>query len=76
MVRYYTVKVDAFKKEIALLSVVDLKEKLNNMRRELFSLRLNASVAHLKDHSHFFKLRGNIARILTVLREKEMQSEQ
>jgi len=70
------VKVDEFKKEIALLSVTDLKEKINQMRKELFSLRLNSAVTHLKDHSHFFKLRGNIARMLTVLRQKEMVREQ
>ncbi|MCX5925293.1 MAG: 50S ribosomal protein L29 [Candidatus Dependentiae bacterium] len=69
-------KVDEFKKEITLLSVADLKEKLNQMRKELFSMRLKAAVTHLKDHSHFFKLRGNIARVLTVLRQKEMVSKQ
>jgi ribosomal protein L29 len=65
------VKVNKFKKEIALLSVVDLRERLDQMRKELFSLRINSSVTHIKDYSHFAKLRGNIARVLTALSQKE-----
>lgn len=64
-------KVDIFKKEISLLGVAALKEKLSDMRRELFTLRLNSAVTHLKDYSHFRKLRGNIARVLTVLQQKK-----
>jgi len=67
------VKVDVFKKEIALLSAEDLKKKLGQLRKELFVLRLNAPVVHLKDYSLFGELRANIARILTLLRQKEMQ---
>ena len=63
-------KVDVFKKEVTLLSVTDLQKKLDQMRKQLFELRLNASVNHLKDYSHFSKLRANIARVLTLLREK------
>jgi len=67
------VKVDVFKKEIALLGTEDLTKRLTQMRKELFVLRLNAPVVHLKDYSHFAKLRGNIARVLTALRQREMR---
>lgn len=63
-------KVDVFKKEVMLLSVTDLQKKLDQMRKQLFDLRLNSSVNHLKDYSHFSKLRANIARILTLLCQK------
>jgi large subunit ribosomal protein L29 len=65
------VKIDVFKKEIALLGTEELTEKLGQMRKELFSLRLNSSVTHLKDYSSFSKLRGNIARVLTLVRQRE-----
>lgn len=69
-------KVNGFKKEIETLSPIALEKKLQLMRNELFSLKLNSAVSHLKDYSHFSKLRKNIARVLTVLHQKEVQSEQ
>lgn len=69
-------KIGLFKKEIALLGVSALEDKLNDTRRELFTLQLNSSVAHLKNYSHFGKLRGKIARILTLLSQKKANGEQ
>ena len=44
----------------------ELKKKIEGLRRELFSLRLNVST-HVKDYSQFNKLRKKIARGLTFL---------
>ncbi len=63
-------KVDKFKDELAHMSEAELHGKLEGMQRELFSLRLNASTAHIKDYSLFKKLRKDIARMSTVLRQK------
>ncbi len=52
----------------------ELQEKIEGLRRELFSLRLNASTAHVKDYSQFNKLRKSIARALTCLSEKNDQA--
>lgn len=65
------VKVDKFKKEIASLDAAALQERVDQMRKELFALRINSAVTHIKDYSHFVKLRGNIARVLTLLSQKE-----
>jgi ribosomal protein L29 len=48
----------------------DLKLKIEQLRQELFTLRLNASTAHIKDYSQFQKLRKNIARALTFYYQK------
>ncbi len=66
-------KVNAFKNELAHMSEVDLKEKLENLRRDSFSLKLNASTAHVKDYSLFKKLRKDIARGLTVMRQRKQK---
>lgn len=57
------------KEELRRLSVNDLQTKLNQFRKELFSLRLNTSTAHIKDYSQFKKLRSNIALVQTLLKE-------
>lgn len=51
------------------LPVEQLVEKIENMRRELFSLKLNSLTTHIKDYSQFKKLRRDIARATTILRE-------
>lgn len=53
------------------LSVEELKVKIEEMRRELFGLRLSSVTSPVKDNSLFRKLRKNIARGLTVLHSKQ-----
>jgi large subunit ribosomal protein L29 len=59
-----------FKEELKKLEIKDLVFKLDALRREYFTLRLNSSTSHVKDYSEFKKSRKNIARALTVLRQK------
>lgn len=66
-------KTTVLKQEFAQMSTQELVEKLDAMRRELFSLRLNVSVAHIKDYSLFKKLRKDIARALTFLHQKQQK---
>jgi ribosomal protein L29 len=66
-------KTTVLKQEFAQMSTQELVEKLDAMRRELFSLRLNVSVAHIKDYSLFKKLRKDIARALTYLHQKQQK---
>lgn len=56
--------------ELKGMSESELREKVDNFRRELFGLRLNASTSHIKDYSQFKKLRKNVARGLTLLSKK------
>lgn len=66
-------KTNILKNEFAQMNEVELKEKVEAVRRELFSLKLNASTAHVKDYSLFKKLRKNIARGLTMLHQKQQK---
>lgn len=67
-------KVMKFKEELKKMSSQDLKEKLDAMRRELFGLRLNSTTAHVKDYSQFNKLKKNIARVASYLRQAQAQA--
>ena len=59
--------------ELKNLEAKELLKKVEEWRRELFSLRLNATTAHVKNHSQFKKLRKNIARGLTLLGQKDIK---
>lgn len=50
----------------------ELRTKLEECRRALFALKLDAQSAHVKDYSQFKKLRRSCAQILTALRQKEL----
>lgn len=57
------------KDEFKQLSAQELKDRLDALRREYFGLRLNAATSHVKDYSQFNKLRKNIARVSTYIRQ-------
>ena len=63
-------KTSKFKEEIKQLELKELILKLDALRRDQFSLRLNSTTSHVKDYSLFRKGRKNIARVLTALRLK------
>lgn len=56
--------------EINQLTIEQLVEKIDEMRRALFALRLNAATSAIKDYSQFRKLRGSIARMMTSLNQR------
>jgi ribosomal protein L29 len=58
------------KEELKQLDAQALVNRVDALRRELFSLNLNAKTAHVKDNSQFQKVRKNLARALTYLRQK------
>ncbi len=64
-------KVTKFKDEVKQLDATGLKGKLDAVRRELFNIQLHATTAHVKNYSQFRKLRKDIARVLTFVRQKE-----
>ncbi len=57
-------------KELKTMDVQSLALKLDDLRRELFSIRLQAATSTIKDKMQFKKLRKDIARALTYLRQK------
>ena len=60
-------------RELRELTDDELRQKLSELKEELFNLRFqHAQKAEVK--SHMFKLlKKDIARILTILRERELQ---
>lgn len=57
-------------KEFNQMSVQELLSKVEELRRELFSLRLHSATTPVTDKMQFKKLRKNIARALTHLNQK------
>ncbi len=57
--------------EVREMSIADLKDRIQVERKNLDAMRLNHAVSPLEDTSKFKKIRKDIARMLTVLTEKE-----
>ena len=58
--------------ELAELNDDDLATRLAEAKEELFNLRFQAATGQLENHGRLRTVRRDIARILTVLREKEI----
>ena len=58
--------------EIRELSGEDLKEKIKNLKEELFNLRFQYAINQLENPMRLKQVRKDIARSLTILREKEL----
>jgi large subunit ribosomal protein L29 len=58
--------------ELRSLSADDLAEKLAEAKEELFNLRFQAATGQLESHGRLRSVRHDIARIYTVLREREL----
>ena len=59
--------------EIRELSVADLQERIEAEKANLQSLKLNHSVSPVENPTTIQKARRDIARMMTVLREKQNQ---
>lgn len=57
-------------KDIHKLSIEELKKRLDNIRNQLLTLRLRKKTGQIEKMHMFFKLRKDIARILTVMKLK------
>lgn len=57
--------------EMRQLGPDELKEKFEGAKKELFSLRLQAKFGKLEKHSSIRKAKRDVARILTLIKEKE-----
>lgn len=57
--------------EVREMSIADLKDRIQVERKNLDTMRLNHAVSPLEDTSKFKKIRKDIARMLTILAEKE-----
>lgn len=60
------------KKELHTKTVKELKSLLSSTQKELVKLRAEQATRKLKDGHQVLKKRGDIARIKTVIREREL----
>jgi large subunit ribosomal protein L29 len=61
--------------ELRELADEDLVERLDAAKEELFNLRFQLATGQLDAPSRMKQLRHDIARIATVLREREIEAE-
>jgi large subunit ribosomal protein L29 len=62
-------------KELKELSDGELKEKLSGFKEELFNLRFQLATRQLDNPMRIRDVRKSIARVKTVLRERELAAE-
>ncbi len=55
------------------MSVADLRDRIEVEKRNLDTMKLNHAISPLEDTSKFKKTRQDIARMITILAEKEKQ---
>ncbi len=58
--------------ELDELNAVDLESRLREAKEELFNLRFQAATGQLESHGRLRAVKKDIARIYTVLREREL----
>jgi large subunit ribosomal protein L29 len=57
--------------ELRVLEADELNVRLKSARRELYELRFKHAVGQLENSSQISKVRHDLARIMTVLRERD-----
>ena len=58
--------------ELDELNAIDLESKLREAKEELFNLRFQAATGQLESHGRLRTVKKDIARIYTVVREREL----
>jgi large subunit ribosomal protein L29 len=62
-------------RELRDLSNEELRRRLDDAYQELFNLRFQWAQGQLKNHARMTQVKREIARLKTVLRERELQAE-
>ena len=60
--------------EIRELTVEELQDKLKALKEELFNLRFQLAINQLENPTRITAVKKDIARVLTVLNEQELQN--
>jgi len=58
--------------EVRTLDDADLHQRVDDLREELFNLRFQYATRQLTNHARMRDVRRDIARIQTVLRQREL----
>ena len=59
--------------EVREMSIADLRDRIQIEKANLDSMKINHAIAPLEDTSKFKKTRQDIARMITILAQKEKQ---
>ena len=60
--------------EVREMSVADLRDRIEVEKNNLQTMKLNHTISPLEDTSKIAKTRADIARMMTILAEKEKQN--
>ena len=60
--------------EVREMSIADLRERIEAEKANLDSMKVNHTISPLEDTSKIAKARRDIARMMTILAEKESQN--
>ena len=60
--------------EIREMSIADLRERIELEKANLDNMKINHTISPLEDTSKISKARKDIARMMTILAEKEAQN--
>ena len=60
--------------EVREMSIADIRERIEIEKANLDSMKVNHTISPLEDTSKIAKARKDIARMMTILAEKESQN--
>lgn len=60
--------------DIREMSIDELESKLEEYKKEVFNLRFQLATAQLSNTQRIKDVKRNIARILTIIKEKQMEN--
>ena len=60
--------------DVRAMSVADLEKKLADLKKDLFNLRLQNATNQLENPSRINDVKKDIARVKTIIREKQTAS--
>ena len=60
--------------EIREMNAAQITQHLADYKQEMFNLRFSVATRKLKNHARFQVVRRDVARLLTVLREREIDA--
>ena len=60
--------------EVREMSIADLRERIELEKANLETMKVNHTISPLEDTSKIAKARKDIARMMTILAEKESQN--
>ena len=63
-------KTTQFTKDLRAMSVEELNAKLKELKEELFTLRFQHAINQLENPQRMVEVKKNIARVMTILSEK------